>query len=647
MIDRILSSGDLTVPVLRFSHPYPVTAFEMSTDALYVAMGGPYPTVIRWDLSQPEDPPAILFPARAEKITRLSVSPNGKHLIVHRGNTNLLCLAETLKPISALNDFPPNLDPTQLQPFTANSLLVATPSSSGNRLTWHIRDTGTGGELSSASIPTYPLPISAYFSENNLHVRLQNEGEIIISPLGEITHSKSQSPLPNSTPATPPVMHPEVDGNVVTLSRAIPASPNDNELLDALGGWQIDSESQELEPIPIPNRLSILHTRFPEIPSTLRIYSGETFVKKRLAAAFPESFPEISAPEIARAGVVAASFATKDPNVIQPAIETLPPSGLATSTALFLAYRSQNQKWIDAVIAKTDELPPALRNIKSRGPSAPDITDLRKTEDWIGFESPDFSPIFESLGTERTHQLTKLALPADPSDEQIKEFVTRLQDKDTLALLGAPAIADSAIRAAHGLATDSSHAATAIGLAAFSERYGASRSSSLRIRAAAHTTLGDFESAHRSWIDLITNQPEAEQLASDYSEAAYTAFETSAPEQAGEILDAGLSRFPDDVAFSIRASWIALITDHPGNAARYLKNATRIGLPADEVENITALLAITNTQLGESKAAQAYLAQLIAIDPAWGDADTIEKLSWPEPLKASLRQLTWEMPDPE
>ena len=251
------------------------------------------------------------------------------------------------------------------------------------------------------------------------------------------------------------------------------------------------------------------------------------------------------------------------------------------------------------------------------------------------------------MAKEKSNQLDQLVLPQDPTDEQIKKFVTALQDKDTLIQLGASAIAENSIGAAHGLATDPSHAATAISLATFSERYGASRSSALRIRSVAYTTLGDFESAHRTWIDLITNQPEAEHLASDYTEAAYTAFETSSAAQAIEILETGIFRFPDEVSFAIRASWIALLTDHPENASRYLKNATRIGLPADEVENTTALLAITHVQLGDAETAQGYLAQLIAIDPAWGDPDTIEKLSWPEPLKASLRQLTWDLTIPE
>jgi hypothetical protein len=108
-----------------------------------------------------------------------------------------------------------------------------------------------------------------------------------------------------------------------------------------------------------------------------------------------------------------------------------------------------------------------------------------------------------------------------------------------------------------------------------------------------------------------------------------------------EILNTGIFRFPNDVAFAIRAGWIALLTNHPTEAAAFLKQSVKLGLPPNEIENTTALLAIAHTQLGETDTAYAYLAQLKAINEKWGDPETIEAMDWPEPLKASLRQLVW------
>ena len=294
MIGQALSSQKLSVPTLDFTHPYPVTAFESSDDALFVAMGGTYPTVIRWNTSLPEEQPAILFPVRSEPISNISLSPNGEHLIVHRGDTNLLCLARTLKPISALDTFPKTLDPAGLQPFTANSLLVATPSLAGNRLTWHICDTTTGEELSSASLPAYPSPVSARFSGNDLLIHLQNQDDIIISPLGEITRNTGKPGSPRIVRPHPPNIHFSAKDNVVTQWQNIPSSPKDSDLLDAVSGWKMNPDSQELEAIPVPNRLPLLHQRFPEISSTLRIFSAETVVKS--ASPQPSPSPSLKFP---------------------------------------------------------------------------------------------------------------------------------------------------------------------------------------------------------------------------------------------------------------------------------------------------------------------------------------------------------------
>ncbi|MEP4810025.1 MAG: hypothetical protein ABJ118_15690, partial [Luteolibacter sp.] len=348
LIGEVLSSEELDVPTIRFTHPYPVTLFTHSENALYVALGGPFPTVVRWSLSEPERLPAILFPTRAKSISNLSLSPDGQYLIVHRDDTNLLCHAETLKPISALNPFPPTLHPNSLQPFTANSLLTASPSVSGSTLTWHIRDTATGQELSAATLPAHPAPSSAHFFGNDLHISLENGDGIIISPLGEISRTDTLQEHHHAIPLELHRIQFSAEDTTVTLHQIIPATPNDSDLLDAISGWTLDPDTQELKAFPVPDRLQLLHSRFTEISPPLRIFSADTPLKDRLAAAFPESFPELSAPSLANAEIVRASFATGDPALISATIAALPSSGLAPSTALFLAHRSGNPEWIAA-----------------------------------------------------------------------------------------------------------------------------------------------------------------------------------------------------------------------------------------------------------------------------------------------------------
>jgi tetratricopeptide (TPR) repeat protein len=167
------------------------------------------------------------------------------------------------------------------------------------------------------------------------------------------------------------------------------------------------------------------------------------------------------------------------------------------------------------------------------------------------------------------------------------------------------------------------------------------------------TTLADFDAAHLVWIDLITHQPEADHLPTDYTEAAHTAFETGNPSQAIEILNTGLFRFPNAPSTAIRSGWIALLTDHTEDALSYLNHATKIGLPPTEIEDTTALLAITHERLGDHDAAVSYLAQLKAISPKWADAGTLAKLPWPDSFKDSLNAILfsegenepWQLPE--
>jgi hypothetical protein len=95
------------------------------------------------------------------------------------------------------------------------------------------------------------------------------------------------------------------------------------------------------------------------------------------------------------------------------------------------------------------------------------------------------------------------------------------------------------------------------------------------------------------------------------------------------------------VDFALRAGWIALLTGNPDRAYRFLLTGRQTGYPPAKLENATAMLAIAAAQAGAIDDAVVFHEQLIALNPAWQDPETIEALEWPEDLKSTLRQLTW------
>jgi len=643
LLDNTLASTRFSVPTLQLSHPFPVLGIASSGDSLFAAVGGPFPTVVRWHLTDIATVDAVLFPTESKTISHLVPSPSGKYLLVQRDSINLLCNAETLKPIASIGTLPPDLTPDSLQPFSQNSLLLGHPvASPSHSLTWHIRDAATGEILRSETLPTYPKPVSASFDNTTLIVTLENRIQLAIPLIGEIKKGKAKPPSVDH-PAQPTFTF-TFSGKTITRHqtfsppRLLPPSP---PLLSALTGYHLNPTTQSLEQTPIPNRLQTLSEFFPEIPPTLKFFFARDPLETRLAAAFPEKFPALSLPSRTQAEIVRQSFASGDTATILATISALPPAGLPTATALLLAHQSGDPALLSAVLEQAENVPEALRNITAPGTEVPDLAALRITQDWLGYETPDFSPVFKKRLTEKSTTLSSLNLSKSPTEGEIQTLFTKLLNPETLRQIGHPAIAEAATSAAHSLSHTQEYATSALKFTAIAERMGAHPAEILRIRATAFTSLADFASAHRSWLDLITNQPEASHLPTDYSEAAYTAFENADSRQAIEILETGIFRFPNDVKFAIRAGWIALLTTHPQHGAKYLSHAATLGLPPSEIENTTALLAIAHTQLGDLETASSYLAQLKAIDESWADPEAIEKLPWPEPLKQTLRTLTW------
>lgn len=651
LLSDTLATARFRVPSALLRHPHPVLCFaEDPGKAVFAALGGKHPTVVRWDLTETPEVTAVLFPTNASRISHISLSHDGLHLLIHRDATNLLCNATSLKPIANLGEFPAILDPEKFQPFTANGLLLAHPTLAENgNYNWHIRDSSTGEILRSHSSPPFPKPLSARFDETTLCISLEDGNETRIPILGQ-TETAPSVKIANANPRaeTGTIL---TDSSTLALCLPIPIPDFDDlspELIAAISGYELNPTTQTLAESPPPNRLAVLSEAFPDsFPKTLKLHSAEAPLSRRLAAAYPEEFPDITAAQLAHAEIIRKTFAAGDPAAISAVIASAE-QGLPISTALFLALESGNTTLIQQAASKAANMPPALRSlIGSRAPAVSDFSEARLEEDWLGYETPDFTPLFSRAEQTTSDALSRLALPDIPTSEDIDSLILKLADPITEAEIGRDSIAAIAIHRALSLAKNPELAAQSLNLAAIAHRFGANPAACLRTRATAFTSLGDFTSAHRTWIDLITNQPEADHLAPDYAEAAYTAFETGDARQAIQILNTGLFRFPNDVAFAIRAGWIALLTDHPKEALACLSAATKLGLPPGEIENTTALLAITQSQLGDPGSAASYLAQLQAISPKWQDAKNIDALPWPDSFKSALKDLISPLPETE
>ena len=645
LLEKILASTDFTLPVKELRHPFPVLHFKEAKHNLFVAIGGKYPTVIRWNLSDVPSVGAVMFPAKAKEITHLTVSPDSKFILVHRDELSLLCRAETLKPIAALDAFAKGLDPENCQPFSENGLLFAHPITDANGLqSWRIHDSNTGEVLRSETlIPGSSYVTSAIFEGTTLRITMSNQSSHENPLAGAVVFHRSSSIKITTPPAPSNITH--TAENTLTIVRTFRLSSDEisnrsEELLYALSGFKLDLNTQTLTKIPAPNRLATLTKELPErLPPTLRIYSSETPITRRLADAYPENFPELTAADRAHAEIIMQVFTTGDREAILAVIDSAT-HGLPFATAIFQALDSQKPEFISRAIEKATDLPPALLALANRRiPPDTEFDYLRRIEDWHGYESPDFTPLLNRFRKEQADYLLSLTLPDDPSEDDISALSLRLTDTKIIATLGQPVIAEKAINAARILSENPKHTTTAIRLTEYAQRLGTAPADCLRVRAAAFLTLADFDTAHATWIDLITNQPEADHLPTDYTEAAHTAFENGNPRQAIEILNTGLFRFPNAPSSAIRSGWIALLTDHTEDALRYLNHATKIGLPPDEIEDTTALLAITHERLGDHEAAVSYLAQLKAISPKWADAKTLAKLPWPESFKDSLNAI--------
>ena len=350
------------------------------------------------------------------------------------------------------------------------------------------------------------------------------------------------------------------------------------------------------------------------------------------------------------------TFRANDSPAILAAIQYSGGKGPAAATALALALKSDHPEWIDACLASAADLPPLLRRISlsriawlqgrkadalSSWPEVfPELIEVRRREDWDGWEQADFKPALDNLRECVRGELDAIAVPENSTPEQRKAIIARFTDPATIAAVGRSRFAEACLKAALAFSAHKEETETTFQLASLARDLGAPPEPCLRAEALALTALGDYQKAHPRWIELITEHPVETTLPGDYAEAAYTAFENSDPRQAMEILTSGMHRFPRDGNFALRAGWVALLTGNSERAYRFLREGQRIGFPAEKLENATALLTIAAAQTGADDDAAVYFQDLLKIDPAWADPRTLDTLDWPEELKATLGQFS-------
>jgi tetratricopeptide (TPR) repeat protein len=353
---------------------------------------------------------------------------------------------------------------------------------------------------------------------------------------------------------------------------------------------------------------------------------------------------------------VSAAFQSEESTAVLAAIQNAGPTGPKIARALALALQSERADWIQACLSQAQNLPPVLRQIalsriawlQGRKADAlaqwtetpPDLRDIRLREDWDGWEQADFNPALEDLIQLLKDQLAAIRIPKNSSPEQRKALANHLAEPGTIATVGKPRFAAACFDLAVMFASLDEEPGMTVKLARTARNLGAPPEACLRAEAGALTALGDFHNARSRWVELITEHPAETLLPTDFTEAAYTAFENEDSRQAIEILNTGIKRFSEDSSFALRAGWIAMLTGNYDRAYHFLRIAKRSGLPQDKIENATAFLVIAASRSGATDEAATYFQDLLLINPDWEYPETVETFDWPEEFKSAIREFT-------
>ena len=352
---------------------------------------------------------------------------------------------------------------------------------------------------------------------------------------------------------------------------------------------------------------------------------------------------------------VREAFGKRDEAALKAELEVSGGKGPALATALALALDGDSPAWLDLCLKAATDLPPLLRALGesrlawlqnrladavSKWPDEfPSYEKTRLLEDWDGWEQADFAARYEAHLKDLKGELATYEMPPQATPVERAALAARLLDPATRGIIGRRRLADNCLKAALALADDPESASVTFELASKARALGATPEPCLRTEALALTRLKDYAQAHPRWIALLTEHPVATHLSSDYAEAAYTAFENGDPNQAVEILGTGISRFPNDAGFALRAGWIALLTGNYTRSYQFLLAGLRIGYPDDKKENATLMLTVAANLAGFPDEAATHYFNLVEMAPAWEKPETVDALEWPDELKWALREL--------
>jgi len=649
-------------PAATFAIPFgmPVEHLAVSGNSLFVSLAGERNTLVRWNIPQRKIE-SILFPTVGEHTRSLTLSPDGRFLVIERGGVTLLCHADTLKPIADIGYLPENFTPSAAIVFSADGLLLAHPTLSKEKeVIWQILDSSSGEVLRSS----FPITdsLAARLDRQVLRILLKDGSSHImpISPIEEIHTEGSKGTAYSAAQFLPdgslmaftdqgPHETPATIGSWDNLLTNYPWSHRPSLWTDLL--WaspvpiSVKANSltfQDRKALPIRTSSSITAV----VQSGEFIITGEENGRVTLHGFIPL---KDAAPKTAEADTATLSNLT---NRLEISKITSAPS---PSKVLADCLAQENPDVLQLCLATARNLPPLLERLaKSRiawlqghhtealqnwAENFPDLKTIRQREDWEGWEQADFTPAFEQMRALFEAERAALEIPADASPEQIQATAQYLLDPATLPKVGRRRLADAALKAALSLATAEQQGTTAIKLATLARNLGAAPEPTLRAEALAFSALGNYQKSHPLWISLITDFPVSNQASTDYAEASQAAWQMDQPEQAQQILITGIHHFPQDGNLAFRVGWMSLMSNNPLRATEFLLTALKTGLIPVEQEQALAMLAIASRSNGAPAAASRYFRELKALNPSWMGAETIKALNWPEEWKKILLQL--------
>ncbi len=337
---------------------------------------------------------------------------------------------------------------------------------------------------------------------------------------------------------------------------------------------------------------------------------------------------------------------------------------LPLAAALDAALEGASPERIAACLeAAGEKLPPMLRALATsriawlEGRTAdaagmwpetfPELAKVRAVQDWDGWEQEDFAARYREHTAELEAEFARYDVARAGEVAEMEAAAARLLEPEARRILGRRRLAEFCLNGALALDEADGEPETVRALARRARDSGGDAAAALRAEALAHNHLKNFEKALPLWIELLTGQAPEALLASDYAEAAYTAFEVMKPDQAMEILTTGVRRFGQDPGFALQAGWISLLTGNHGRAYQFLLAGMRVGFPEEVRENSLLLLAVAASLAGFPEDAASHYFNLLEYDPVWSDPAAVEELDWPQELKNALHQLISAEPGPD